>query len=169
MCSRSRVCKILDGLVCPSSSRLPVKRWSSSSLPAMSPFLNPARILALALSPLALGFASSEDRSRSSHPAQTSLESRGASGFGSRGVFASQDPARDEDCGDLSLRLAKVPAKDGLGGRRHPRKTSQFPEGCALFQCLLPGLQMSPECNFSALRLIFFARGLSLALIVPIN
>lgn len=42
-------------------------------------------------------------------------------------------------------------------------------EGCALFQCLLPVLQMSPECNFSALWLIFFARGLSLALIVPIN
>lgn len=76
---------------------------------------------------------------------------------------------RPENCGDLSLRLAKEPAKDGLGGRRRPRKSPPFSEGCVLLQCLLPVPQMSPESNFSALRLIFFARGLSLALIVPIN
>lgn len=76
---------------------------------------------------------------------------------------------RPENCGDLSLRLAEEPAKDGLGGRRRPRKSPPFSEGCVLLQCLLPVPQMSPESNFSALRLIFFARGLSLALIVPIN
>lgn len=95
MWSCSRVCKVLDGLVCPPSSRL------CSTRPGVSPFLSAAGKLALALSPLALDFTPSEDRSRSSHPAQTSLESRGASGFGPGSVFASQGTAADRRIAEI--------------------------------------------------------------------
>lgn len=60
------VCKISDGLGCPPSCRLPVKR--------SIPLLCSERKLALALRPLAPDFTPSENRSWSSQPTQTSLK-----------------------------------------------------------------------------------------------